>query len=69
MFFAFSCSLTRIIEPLTSRCSKFRFKPLAVGVLKVRLEHIATQENVNYQPQVASKGNELPLFVGKLYDL
>ncbi len=43
----------RIIEPLTSRCSKFRFKPLAVEVLKARLEHIASQENLKTSPQAS----------------
>ena len=42
----------RIIEPLTSRCSKFRFKPLAHDILTTRLKHIAQQENVSCQPVV-----------------
>ena len=42
----------RIIEPLTSRCSKFRFKPLAVDVLRSRLEYIAEKEDVKCQPGV-----------------
>lgn len=36
----------RIIEPLTSRCSKFRFTPLDVAATRERLEHIAHAENV-----------------------
>ncbi|XP_077987728.1 replication factor C subunit 4-like [Glandiceps talaboti] len=38
--------VSRIIEPLTSRCSKFRFKPLAKAVLHERLKSIAEKENV-----------------------
>ena len=45
-------TLCRIIEPLTSRCSKFRFKPLAIDVLKSRLECIAEKEDVKCQPGV-----------------
>jgi len=40
--------ITRIIEPLTSRCSKFQFKPLTSEVQKGRLVHIANIENVQY---------------------
>ncbi|WFD31344.1 Subunit of heteropentameric Replication factor C (RF-C) [Malassezia sp. CBS 17886] len=38
--------VTRIIEPLASRCSKFRFCPLDVGSTQERLEHIAAAENL-----------------------
>lgn len=38
--------VTRIIEPLTSRCSKFRFKPLDTSSTSLRLRHIAQVENV-----------------------
>jgi len=38
--------VTRIIEPLTSRCSKFRFKPLDTSSTSSRLRYIAQAENV-----------------------
>jgi replication factor C subunit 2/4 len=39
--------VTRIIDPLASRCSKFRFKSLDQGNAKRRLEDIATNEGVD----------------------
>ena len=41
--------VTRIIDPLASRCSKFRFKMLDQGDAKKRLEDIAEKENVNVE--------------------
>ncbi|KAK4053872.1 Subunit of heteropentameric Replication factor C (RF-C) [Microbotryomycetes sp. JL201] len=38
--------VTRIIEPITSRCSKFRFKPLDVSSTESRLKEICDKENV-----------------------
>ena len=38
--------VTRIIDPLASRCSKFRFKVLDQGNAKARVEEIALKENV-----------------------
>lgn len=38
--------VSRIIEPITSRCAKFRFKPLADGILMERIELIMEKENV-----------------------
>ncbi|KAI8835354.1 P-loop containing nucleoside triphosphate hydrolase protein [Chytriomyces cf. hyalinus JEL632] len=38
--------VSRIIEPLASRCSKFRFKPLHSVSVKARLRDIATAESV-----------------------
>ncbi|KAF3905573.1 hypothetical protein AA313_de0207067 [Arthrobotrys entomopaga] len=44
--------VTRIIDPLASRCSKFRFKPLDEGNAKIRLSSIASSEGVRYQEGV-----------------
>ncbi|ORY60155.1 replication factor C subunit 2 [Pseudomassariella vexata] len=41
--------VTRIIDPLASRCSKFRFKSLDQGNAKRRLEEIAEKEGVGLQ--------------------
>ncbi|KAL8791533.1 MAG: hypothetical protein Q9195_005861 [Heterodermia aff. obscurata] len=41
--------VTRIIDPLASRCSKFRFKTLDQSNAKKRLEHIAQSENVKLE--------------------
>eukprot|EP00640_Fibrocapsa_japonica_P004976 CAMPEP_0113950796 /NCGR_PEP_ID=MMETSP1339-20121228/82601_1 /TAXON_ID=94617 /ORGANISM="Fibrocapsa japonica" /LENGTH=214 /DNA_ID=CAMNT_0000958767 /DNA_START=51 /DNA_END=695 /DNA_ORIENTATION=- /assembly_acc=CAM_ASM_000762 len=39
--------VTRIIEPLASRCAKFRFQGLPEEAMKNRLVHIATAEQVS----------------------
>ncbi|KAF8739473.1 hypothetical protein AX14_009456 [Amanita brunnescens Koide BX004] len=39
--------VTRIIEPVASRCSKFRFTPLDSGSAHSRLSYIAATEHVN----------------------
>ncbi|KAK9358615.1 P-loop containing nucleoside triphosphate hydrolase protein [Lipomyces starkeyi] len=44
--------VTRIIEPLTSRCSKFRFKPLDTGDAVSRLQDICKKEGVKYEDGV-----------------
>ena len=41
--------VTRIIDPLASRCSKFRFKTLDQGNAKKRLQDIAENENVKLE--------------------
>lgn len=45
--------VSRIIEPISSRCSKFRFQPIASSLMMDRLEYICKQENVRYtEPMV-----------------
>ncbi|ETW85493.1 hypothetical protein HETIRDRAFT_310016 [Heterobasidion irregulare TC 32-1] len=46
--------VTRIIEPLASRCSKFRFKPLDATSSSARLQHIANDEHITVSPPVLS---------------
>lgn len=47
--------VTRIIDPLASRCSKFRFKMLDQGNAKKRLEDIAENENVKLEDGAIDK--------------
>lgn len=44
--------VTRIIDPLASRCSKFRFKPLDEGSARERLGEIAEKEGVRMEDGV-----------------
>lgn len=44
--------VTRIIEPLASRCSKFRFTPLDSSSASLRLSHIAKEEKIDVLPPV-----------------
>ncbi|KAI9597351.1 P-loop containing nucleoside triphosphate hydrolase protein [Syncephalis fuscata] len=44
--------VSRIIEPLASRCAKFRFKPLSTQDTTMRLRYICQQENVNCTDEV-----------------
>lgn len=47
--------VTRIIDPLASRCSKFRFKMLDQGNAKRRLEEIAENEHVKLENGAVDK--------------
>ena len=40
--------VTRIIEPLASRCAKFRFQPLPVESMKARIKYIAHEEHCKF---------------------
>ena len=49
--FIFICNyVSRIIEPLASRCAKFRFKPLQGDVINDRINFICSQEGVELGP-------------------
>ena len=41
--------VTRIIEPLASRCAKFRFAPLPVHSMKERILYIAKEEGCQFE--------------------
>ncbi|MBW0497308.1 hypothetical protein O181_037023 [Austropuccinia psidii MF-1] len=43
--------VTRIIEPIVSRCSKFRFKPLSTSETRSRLTEISRLESIKISPQ------------------
>ncbi|XP_017760852.1 PREDICTED: replication factor C subunit 4 [Eufriesea mexicana] len=47
--------VSRIIQPLTSRCSKFRFKPLGEDKIIERLEYICKMEGLKAEKPVLLK--------------
>eukprot|EP01119_Soliformovum_irregulare_P014816 TRINITY_DN4089_c0_g2_i1.p1 TRINITY_DN4089_c0_g2~~TRINITY_DN4089_c0_g2_i1.p1 ORF type:complete len:342 (-),score=88.49 TRINITY_DN4089_c0_g2_i1:17-1042(-) len=49
--------ISRIIEPLASRCAKFRFKPLSSDSMSSRIRQICKAEKINFtQPLVDALG-------------
>lgn len=51
--------VTRIIEPLTSRTAKFRFRPLKAELISAKLSEIATAENLPTNPEIIKKLMEM----------
>ncbi len=45
--------VSRIIEPITSRCAKFRFKALAKDILQDRLKAICDKEDIKFEDDVS----------------
>ncbi|XP_058097451.1 replication factor C subunit 4 isoform X2 [Magnolia sinica] len=53
--FFFICNyISRIIEPLASRCAKFRFKPLTEEIMSSRILHICKEEGLNLDSEALS---------------
>lgn len=53
--FIFICNyISRIIEPLASRCAKFRFKPLSEEIMTGRILHICNEEGLNLDSEALS---------------
>lgn len=46
--------VSRIIEPIASRCAKFRFKPLELTTMSTRLHYICTQESIEADEELIS---------------
>ena len=51
-FFLLCNYVTKIIDPITSRCAKFRFKPLEQGTMGDRLKFISEQEGLQVADDV-----------------
>jgi DNA polymerase III delta prime subunit len=49
----------RIIEPIASRCAKFRFRPFEAQTMLDRLQFVAAQENLQCGPDVFSTVSRL----------
>ncbi|KAL5727629.1 replication factor C subunit 4 [Ranunculus cassubicifolius] len=53
-FFYICNYISRIIEPLASRCAKFRFKPLTEDIMTNRILHICQEKGINLDPEALS---------------
>ncbi|CAN1234455.1 Replication factor C subunit 2 [Linum perenne] len=51
---AFGFKTCRIIEPLASRCAKFRFKPLSEEIMSSRILHICKEEGLFLDDEAVS---------------
>ena len=47
--------ISRIIEPITSRCAKFRFKPLSDSAIKGRIQMICESEKLTLKDDESFK--------------
>jgi replication factor C subunit 2/4 len=58
--FCFTCNyIEKIIEPIISRCVKFRFKPLSISSLSERLSKIAELEHIKIDTNCINKISQI----------
>lgn len=51
--FCFLCNyITKIIDPIISRCMKFRFKPIKSELVYEKLHDISIKENIDIKPDI-----------------
>lgn len=54
--FCFICNyISKIIEPISSRCAQYEFLPLNKILMSKKLEYIAFQEQINHNDQLINK--------------
>jgi replication factor C subunit 2/4 len=60
--FCFICNyVSRLIDPIVSRCAKFRFKPLGSDAMLSRLSFIADSERVSLAPHTLQTLSDVSL--------
>jgi replication factor C subunit 2/4 len=58
--FCFTCNyIEKIIQPIISRCVKFRFKPLSLDLLSDRLSKIAILEKIKISDECVNRISEI----------
>ena len=58
--FCFTCNyIEKIIQPIVSRCVKFRFKPLSINILNERLSKIAEFEKIKIDSKCINRISEI----------
>lgn len=58
--FCFTCNyIEKIIQPIISRCVKFRFKPLTINILNERLSKIAEFEKIKIDLKCINRISEI----------
>jgi len=58
--FCFICNyINQIIDPIISRCMKFRFKPITKENILIKLKEICEKENFNIDVKILSKINDI----------